>query len=158
MQHFSLRNIAVLAILGLAALPVSAAGETGEHKLLAPQDIEWGPAPPSLPAGAQAALLYGDPGKEGIFAFRARVPKDYYIPPHTHPRAEIVTVISGTVRLGMGTGGDRDEARILPAGSFFALMPDMAHYFFADEESVIQLNSSGPWGIDYVDANDDPRK
>src|SRR5262249_10983124 len=46
------------------------AQQSGEHKLIPSQDIKWGPAPPSVPAGAQAAVLYGDPGKEGMFAFR----------------------------------------------------------------------------------------
>lgn len=31
-------------------------------------------------------MLYGDPAKDGMFAFRLKVPKDYHIPPHTHPK------------------------------------------------------------------------
>src|SRR5262249_3092103 len=57
-------------------------------------EIKWGPAPPSIPPGAQAAVLYGDPGKEGLFSLRLKLPKDYAIPPHTHPKPEVVTVIS----------------------------------------------------------------
>jgi len=158
MNRSHLLNIAAMTVFGLAALPNSAVGQTGEHKLIAPQDIKWGPAPPSVPPQAQAAVLYGDPAKEGMFAFRLKVPKDYHIAPHTHPKPEIVTVISGTARLGMGTTADRGKAQVLPAGSFFALLPGSAHYFFADEDTVIQLNSTGPWGIDYVNAMDDPRK
>jgi quercetin dioxygenase-like cupin family protein len=142
----------------LAAVPLPAGAQTMEHQLISPNDVKWGAAPPSLPAGAQAAMLYGDPGKEGLFAFRIKTPKGYTIAPHTHPKPEIVTVISGTVRLGMGTPADRAKAQVLPAGSFFAMAPGLVHYYFADEESVIQLNSIGPWGIDYVDAKDDPRK
>jgi quercetin dioxygenase-like cupin family protein len=103
-------------------------------------------------------VLYGDPGKDGMFAFRLKVPKDYQIPPHTHPKPEIVTVMSGTVRLGMGETADRAKAQVLPAGSFFALSPGSAHFFFADEDAVIQLNSTGPWGINYVNPKDDPRQ
>jgi quercetin dioxygenase-like cupin family protein len=158
MNRNHLLNIAAMTVFGLAVLPGSAVGQMGEHKLIAPQDIKWGPAPPSIPPGAQAAVIYGDPGKEGTFAFRLKVPKDYRIAPHTHPRPEIVTVISGTARLGMGTTADHGKAQVLPAGSFFALSPGSSHYFFADEETVIQLNSTGPWGIDYVNAMDDPRK
>lgn len=145
-----------LMILGLAG-PASAQSPGG-HQLFTPQEIKWVPAPPSAPPGAQAAILYGDPGKEGVFAFRLKVPKGYHIPPHTHPKPEVVTVLSGTARLGMGTTVDRETAKVLPAGSFFALTPGSAHYFFADEETVIQLNSSGPWGIDYVNPKDDPRQ
>jgi quercetin dioxygenase-like cupin family protein len=153
-------NIAAMTAVGLAmALSGSAiAQHSGEHKLIAPQDIKWGPAPPSVPPGAQAAVLYGDPGKEGMFAFRLKMPKGYHIAPHTHPQPEIVTVLSGTARLGMGTTADRDKAQVLAAGSFFALTPGSAHYFFADEDTVIQLNSTGPWGINYVNPKDDPRQ
>jgi len=71
---------------------------------------------------------------------------------------EIVTVVSGTARLGMGATADHDKAQVLPAGSFFALTPGSEHYFFADEETVIQLNSTGPWGINYLNPKDDPRQ
>ena len=155
MKRNILLNIAAVTAIVLASLAGSAIGqETGEHKVISPQDIKWGPAPPSLPAGAQAAVLCGDPGKEGLFAFRLKVPKGYHIAPHTHPKPEIVTVLSGTARLGMGT----TAAQVLPADSFFALTPGSEHYFFADEETVIQLNSTGPWGINYVNPKDDPRQ
>lgn len=151
-------SISMLVAAAIAALPGAALGQTEEHKLTTPQDITWGPAPTSLPPGAQAAVLYGDPGKDGQFAFRLKMPKDYYIAPHSHPKPEIVTVLTGTARLGMGPTADRAKATMLPAGSFFALPPDSPHYFFADEDTVIQLNSIGPWGIIYVSSNDDPRQ
>src|SRR5438034_9777663 len=96
----------VIAITGLAC-----AAMADEHAVIATQEVKWGPAPPSVPAGAQAAVLYGDPGKDGMFAFRLKMPKDYHIPPHTHPKPEIVTVLSGTARLGMGEKADRAKAR-----------------------------------------------
>jgi hypothetical protein len=33
----------------------------------------------------------------------------------------------------------------------------MVHYVYAEGETVVQLNSSGPWTITYVDEDDDPR-
>jgi quercetin dioxygenase-like cupin family protein len=121
------------------------------------QELKWGPAPPSIPSGAQAAVLHGDPGKEGLFSLRLRLPKGYALPPHTHPKPEIVTVISGTIHLGMGEKADKSKSRALPAGSFFALSPGMAHFAYTDEDTVIQLNSTGPWSLTYVDPKDDPR-
>ncbi len=35
--------------------------------------------------------------------------------------------------------------------------PGMAHFAFADEDTVVQLNSTGPWGITYINPKDDPR-
>jgi quercetin dioxygenase-like cupin family protein len=93
-----------------------------------------------------------------LFAFRLKVPRGYHIPPHTHPKPEVVTVISGTFRLGMGEKADKAKAQVLPAGSFFALPPGMAHFAYADEDTVIQINSNGPWGLTYVNPADDPRK
>jgi quercetin dioxygenase-like cupin family protein len=128
------------------------------HKIVSPQDIKWVPGPASIPAGAQAAALYGDPSKEGLFALRLKLPKGYRIAPHTHPKPEVVTVISGTFRLGMGETADQSNAQPLPAGSFFALPPGMPHYAVADEDTVIQLNSTGPWSLTYINAKDDPRQ
>jgi quercetin dioxygenase-like cupin family protein len=157
MNRRNILNITAMSMVGLALLSGSAIGQS-EHKLTPPQDVKWGPAPPSVPSGAQAAVLYGDPGKEGMFVFRLKTPKDYHIAPHTHPKPEIVTVISGTVRLGMGETADRAKAQVLPAGSLFALAPGMTHYYFAEEDTVIQLQSTGPWGITYVNPKDDPRQ
>lgn len=152
-------TIALTAIVLVAAATSTAQAQTTDgHKIVSPQDIKWAPAPPSIPPGAQAAVLYGNPGKDGLFALRLKLPKGYGIAPHTHPKPEIVTVISGTFRLGMGETADRSKGTALPAGSFFAMSPGMAHFAFADEDTVIQLNSTGPWTLTYVNPKDDPRQ
>lgn len=89
---------------------------------------------------------------------RLKMPKGYQIPPHTHPKPEVVTVISGAFRLGMGEKADPGKAKALPAGSIFALDPGMPHYGLADGDTVVQLNSIGPWTLNYVNPKDDPRK
>jgi quercetin dioxygenase-like cupin family protein len=145
-------------MLLIAAAATASAQTMDGHKIVSPQEINWGPAPPSIPPGAQAATLYGDPGKDGLFALRLKLPKGYHIPPHTHPKPEVVTVLSGTFRLGMGKTADQGKAQALPTGSFFALSPGMEHYAYADEDTIIQLNSTGPWGLTYVNPKDDPRQ
>jgi quercetin dioxygenase-like cupin family protein len=151
-------TFSVLLLSAIAVAAFTASADTmNEHRILSPQEIKWGVAPASVPRGAEASVLYGDPTKEGLFALRLKVPAGYRIPPHMHPKPEIVTVISGTFRLGMGETADKDKGQPLPAGSFFALAPGMAHYAFADEDTVIQLNSSGPWALTYVNPADDPR-
>ena len=130
----------------------------GTHTLLTPPQLKWNAAPPSLPPGAKAAVLYGDPAREGMFVLRLRLPKGYRIPPHTHPKPEIVTVISGAFHVGMGKTANAAQAKRLPPGSFFAFDPGMAHYAHVQEETVVQLSSTGPWTITYVNERDDPRK
>jgi len=149
-------TIGVVAFAGAAF--TAPAQSTDAHKIVTPQEIKWGPGPASFPPGAQAVALYGDPGKEELFALRFKLPDGYRIAPHTHPKQEIVTVISGTFRLGMGETADRDKAQPLPAGSLFALPPGMAHFAFVDGETVVQLNSMGPWTLTYVNPKDDPRQ
>ena len=148
-----------MSVMGVAILlSLSPAAAMDDHKVLTPNEVKWGPAPASIPKGAEASAIYGDPGKEGMFALRLRMPKGYHIPPHTHPKPEIVTVLSGTLRFGEGATADQSKTKVLPAGSFFAMPPNMQHYVSADEETVLQLNSNGPWGLTYVNEKDDPRK
>lgn len=148
--------LGVFAVAGAASTAPARAMD--EPRIVSPQEIEWGPAPASIPPGAEATTLYGDPSKEGLFALRLKVPKGYHFPPHTHAKPEVVTVISGTFRFGTGETADPGKARPLAAGSIFICSPGMAHYAFADEDTVIQLNSNGPWGIAYVNPKDDPRQ
>jgi quercetin dioxygenase-like cupin family protein len=148
--------IGVAACAGVA-VAAPAQGMEG-HSIVTPQEVKWSPGPPSIPPGAQSAVLFGDPTKDGLFAMRLKLPDGYRIAPHTHPKPEVVTVISGTFRLGMGETADRDKAQPLPTGSLFALQPNMAHFAFVDGETVIQLNSSGPWSLTYINPKDDPRQ
>ena len=145
------------AVVVFALLGPTPALAAEDHKVVTPRDVTWGPAPASLPKGAQAAAIYGDPSKEGQFALRLKLPAGYHIPPHIHPKHEIVTVLSGTLLLGEGATADRSKTTALPAASFFAMPSGMQHYVYADGETVLQLNSIGPWGVVYVNAKDDPR-
>jgi quercetin dioxygenase-like cupin family protein len=145
-------------VVAVATAPTTLAQTMEVHKIVAAQEIKWGPGPASIPPGAEAVTLYGDPSKEGLFALRLKLPKGYAIAPHSHPKPEVVTVISGTFRLGMGEKADKSKGQTLPAGSFFAMPPGMAHFAFADDDTVIQLNSTGPWSLTYINPADDPRK
>jgi hypothetical protein len=39
-------------------------------------DVQWGPAPSVFPAGAQIAVISGDPFKEGLYVVRLKMPAD----------------------------------------------------------------------------------
>jgi len=114
-----------------------------DHTLVTPAEIQWRPAPAVLPAGAQGAVLYGDPTKDGLFSMRFKLPKGYRVPPHTLSKAGLFTVISGTFRIGMGEKADPSKARAMPPGSFIALAPGTPHFVSVDEETVVQLNNIG---------------
>jgi quercetin dioxygenase-like cupin family protein len=148
---------ALAAVVVAIPVPTVMAQTSAEHKIVQSQDIQWKPASAALPAGAQTAVLLGDPSKEGLFVTRLKAPKGYRIPPHTHPNQEVVTVISGTIKLGMGETADPTKAKALPAGTFYATPPGMAHFAQFEEETVIQVSTIGPWGINYVNPKDDPR-
>jgi hypothetical protein len=124
-----------------------------------PDNIRWQAGPPSLPPGAEFAVLEGDPSKPGPFALRIKVPDGYRIPPHTHPKTERVTILAGTFRLGMGEKFDAIKAaEVMPAGSYGTWPAGMKHYVWVEGETVIQLHGEGPWAIEYVNPDDDPRK
>lgn len=142
----------VLAIAGPAATQ-----SKSNHVIVDPASTKWGPGPAALPPGARAVLLYGDPAKPEFFVMRLSFPKGFRIPPHTHPQPEILTIISGSFRLGMGRTADRAKARRLGPGSFTAMPPDMAHYAFIDQPSVVQISTTGPWAVKYINPADDPR-
>ncbi|WP_274629400.1 cupin domain-containing protein [Arvimicrobium flavum] len=150
-------SILAISCFGFCGI-VSYASAENVHQMVTPGDVKWGPAPKMLPAGAQAAVLFGDPTKEGLFALRLKLPAGYAIAPHTHPADEVVTIISGATNLGMGKTADRSATKALPAGSFFALPPETPHFVFFDEETVLQVNTNGPWGLKYINPADDPQK
>lgn len=138
--------------------PPGAPKHTSEGAALYPPDkIEWQDGPASLPKGAQIAILEGNPNKEGSFVFRVKVPDGYRIPPHTHPKPERVTVISGTFHIGMGEKFDQRKGEVMPAGTYGTWPAGMKHYVWVKGETVLQFHGTGPWEIKYVSPEDDPR-
>jgi quercetin dioxygenase-like cupin family protein len=140
---------------------MSAAGGAagmGSHVMVRPDDIKWMDGPPSLPAGAKFAVIEGDPAKEGFFVMRAVLPANYRIPPHWHPAVERVTVLSGTMYLGMGERFDESAGQALPAGTYAAMPAGMRHFAYTRGETTIQIGTNGPWGITYLNPADDPRQ
>ena len=131
--------------------------DASAHKIVMPDSIKWEDAK-SLPPGAKLAVLEGDPTKEGFIAFRIKLPANYKIPPHYHPSPERVTVLSGTLHLGMGDKVDEKSATALTAGSYSSMPPQMHHFGWTEGETVLQLATIGPWEITYLNPSDDPRK
>jgi quercetin dioxygenase-like cupin family protein len=129
------------------------------HGVVTPDMLKWGPPPPGLPAGAEVAVLAGDPAVAGqVFSLRVKMPAGYKVPPHWHPIDEYVTVLSGTLMLGTGDTFTEAGMKSLPAGSFSHVQKEMRHYVLAKGPTVIQVQGVGPFAINYVRPADDPRK
>jgi ketosteroid isomerase-like protein len=129
---------------------------TGPHVLTPPAKIAWGPAPPALPPGAKMAVISGDPAKDGPFVIRGQLPANYVIPPHWHPTDEHVTVLSGSVAMGMGDKVDKGEE--LGVGGYAAMPAQMHHYLTTKTGATVQVHGMGPFAITYVNPADDPSK
>lgn len=132
--------------------------KAGKHLVIKPGDLKWAPAA-SLPAGAELAVLEGDPTKAGAsYVLRARLPDGFKVPPHWHPVDEIVTVLQGTLLLGKGDQFSADALEELPAGSFSHMPRGKHHFAEAKGETILQVHGTGPFAINYVNPEDDPRK
>jgi uncharacterized RmlC-like cupin family protein len=146
-----------------AATPPPAAAGTAtattpmEHTALAPEDLKWMDPPPVFAKGAKMAVLHGDPGKNGLFIVRLKMPANYKIMPHWHPTDENVTVISGSFSIGMGDKLD-PKAKAFPPGSFFSMPAKMHHYAMAKKETVVEVSAMGPFTLTYINPADDPSK
>lgn len=136
----------------------SAAKTADEVKTFAANDLNWGPAPAVLPAGAKLAVLEGNPMQPGPYTMRLQMPGGYKIAPHHHHAREHVTVISGEFLVGMGDKFDESKMKSFSPGAFAYLDPAVHHYAMAKGETVIQLHGQGPWQIIYVNPADNPQK
>jgi quercetin dioxygenase-like cupin family protein len=121
-------------------------------------DVVWGDAPPSLPKGAKMAVMAGDPSKAGPVTLRAMFPKNYRMAAHTHGGVENVTVLKGSLYVGMGDKLDMKTATLLKPGGFFAIPTTGPHYAFTKEGCVFEVHTIGPFVVNYVNAADDPSK
>ena len=149
-----------LALLGggSTALAQQPSTPAGAHTVLSADTLKWGPAPPGLPAGAQVTVLNGDPAVAGeIFTLRIKMPAGYKVPPHWHPGAEHITLLSGQLMVGMGDTFDTAKMQAMSAGSFATMPKEMRHYVQAKGPVILQLHAVGPFAITYVNPADDPR-
>jgi quercetin dioxygenase-like cupin family protein len=112
--------------------------------------VDWKPAPPTLPKGTQVAVLEGDPKSEGLFTMRIKLPAGSIIPPHWHPRDERVTVLSGRVIVGFGDKFEK-KGTTFRAGGFYVNPPNVHHFLWIPQESVLQLTCVGPWELHVVE-------
>ena len=151
------QRLIIIAVIGAASAALVVAQENAtqtakpEAKIFAASELQWRDGPPTLPAGAKIVVLDGDPRAGGPFTMRLKMPAGYIIPPHTHPTAERVTVISGVVHLGIGAKFDESAGRELKAGDFATVPAGVPHFAWSKDEAVLQIHSEGPFERKFVE-------
>src|SRR6266511_2203528 len=150
------KRAVTLALIASAVLagPALAQGASDAQTFINAKDIKWTDAPPSMPRGAKVAVQQGDPGKAGPFVMRLKTPAGYKVAPHWHSQDENVTVISGTLYLGMGDKLDTKQGQALTAGGFHHLPAKAHHYAYTKAPTMIQISGDGPFDINYLDPKD----
>ncbi len=147
----------LVVALSAVAIGMFAAQPSQAQNAFTPDQVKWGPAPPFMPPGAQLAVVEGDPmASSGDYTIRLKMPDGYKIAPHYHPLRENVTVLSGTLKVGMGDQFDASKMMSFGAGSFAYLDPSMHHYAAASGETVIQIHGMSPVKFNYINPADDP--
>jgi quercetin dioxygenase-like cupin family protein len=160
MKNMNHKPTLALCLTVAAALIAFAGSAFAQDKvtLVTPDALTWKDNP-NLPKGAQIAILLGDPTKAGdVVVQRTKLPGNFLVPPHTHPYAETVTLISGSVGFGMGEKVEK-KSELSKPGAFYAQPAKTAHYLWTgNEEAIIEVHFVAPGGIDYINPADDPRK
>ncbi len=161
MKRIDYLTILLAVLLCLTGVLVTVAAQTAssEKHTFTPDSIPYGPPPAFIAPGAQLAVLEGNPGATtGDYTVRLKMPAGYRIAPHWHPLRENVTVLSGTLKVGMGDSFEESKMEAFPAGSFAFLDPNMHHYVMADGEVVVQVHGAAPLQFNYINPNDDPSR
>jgi quercetin dioxygenase-like cupin family protein len=163
-MEVSMRSVRLPILIGAVVLLTGAVASSqtatptqpthAAHHVVSAKAINWGAAP--LP-GAQLVVLHGDPGKAGEFVIRIKLPSDAKVPPHWHPTDEHLTVISGTFLIGQGEKFDAAAVKPMVAGDYGFMPKEMRHFALTKGETIVQVSGMGPFVINYVNPQDDPK-
>ncbi len=132
-----------LAFAGM--LNISAAAELNPAAVIykLPDQIPWGPV---NAAGAQTAVVVGDPAKPGFYMVYNRWTKgNHFSRPHFHPNDRYIVVLRGTWWVGSGPKFDPANTTAMPAGSFVTHFAKQVHWDGAkDEDTILLIMGEGP--------------
>ena len=144
-SHRAWRHVA-LAIAFAGVLGTASAAELNPtavtYKL--PDQIPWGPV---NPAGAQQAVVLGDPTKPGFYMVYTKWTKgNHFSRPHFHPNDRYIVVLQGTWWVGSGPNFDPANGTVaMPAGSFVTHYAKQVHWDGAkDEDAILLIMGEGP--------------
>jgi len=126
-------------------LNISSAAELNPAAVIykLPDQIPWGPV---NAAGAQTAVVVGDPAKPGFYMVYNKWTKgNHFSRPHFHPNDRYIVVLQGTWWVGSGPKFDPANTTAMPAGSFVTHFAKQVHWDGAkDEDTVLLIMGEGP--------------
>jgi len=136
----------VMTLLALAAMSgFGAAAELNPAAVIykLPEQIPWGPV---NAAGAQSAVVVGDPAKPGFYMVYNKWTKgNHFSRPHFHPNDRYIVVLQGTWWVGSGPKFDPANSTPMPAGSFVTHFAKQVHWDGAkDEDTILLIMGEGP--------------
>lgn len=159
----AVKSVAVAVALTAGALTAlstwaGSAGEAPGFISVEASKLKWTDAP-SVGPGAKIAVIEGDLKSSEPFTFRLKVPANSKIAVHTHPTAERVTVLSGTLYFAVGDKFDAAKGKAYKPGDAFVVPSGMPMYAYTKKgETIVQIHGTGPWGISYSNPEDAPGK
>ena len=135
-----------MTLLAFAAMvSIGAAAELNPAAVIykLPDQIPWGPV---NAAGAQSAVVVGDPAKPGFYMVYNKWTKgNHFSRPHFHPNDRYIVVLQGTWWVGSGPKFDPANTTPMPAGSFVTHFGKQVHWDGAkDEDTVLLIMGEGP--------------
>lgn len=107
-----------------------------------PELLHWAE---TIYPGTEIAGIFGNPKEAGKpYTIRLKLPANYVVKPHYHTQDEYMTVISGSLNVGIGMVVDQKESTYLPAGGAVGIPGKVPHYAWTTEEMVMQIHAMGP--------------
>ncbi len=133
----------ILAFLLAGGVPVLVSAKSAPIIVL-PAATHWTTLTSGPMAGAQMAVLFGNPAKAGSYIIRVKVKDGTKFGAHYHSELENVTVISGTLLVGLGEKMDASKMTAVPTGGFVSVPANLHHYAMAKGETILQIDAIGP--------------
>ncbi len=145
MRSVSIRIFVVAALLVVSA---TAWAQMPHMQHTANSKLVWNDlVVPGFAPGTKVAAVSGDPSvADQPYTLRLKFPDGYRFPAHFHPRAENLTVLSGSFLLEMGPKETGTFVTYAP-GDFIMMPPTVPHSGGAKGETIIQLHGVGPFDI-----------
>jgi len=134
----------VFLIIATCAALTAAAVADPTPTIVTPDSANWQPGTGAF-KGVQIATVVGDPSASGgYYAYLIKMPDGVRVAPHFHGMTENVTVLSGTLLVGLGDSMNTATMKALGPGSVVSVPANLHHYAMSKGETVIEVSGIGP--------------